>query len=100
MLALSGHVLHGLDRGAVQVLIVLARLYEEVGLDVGLHLLHRVNEVVVTPIHLQRGVKASVNCSTPVFLPMACSPRSPFAPWWCGGRRSRTAPETPALGRH
>ena len=33
---LGGDVLHALDAGAVQVVVVLARLYEQVGLDVRL----------------------------------------------------------------
>ncbi len=43
VLAGGGHVHHGLNRGAVQVVVVLACLDEEVRLDVALHALYAVS---------------------------------------------------------
>lgn len=46
------HILHGLDAGPVQVIVVLARLDELVLLDVLLHLFSGHHKVVVSPVHL------------------------------------------------
>lgn len=46
------HILHGLDTGAVQIIVVLARLDELVLLDVLLHLFSGHHKVVVSPVHL------------------------------------------------
>lgn len=47
-----GHILHGLDTGPVQIIVVLARLDELVLLDVLLHLFSGHHKVVVSPVHL------------------------------------------------
>lgn len=46
-----GHFAYGLHAGAVEVVVVLARLDELMLLDVSLHLLSRHHEMVVAPIH-------------------------------------------------
>ena len=52
VLARDGDVDHRLYGGAVEVVVVLSGLDEEVRLDVALHLLHGGHEVVVAPVHL------------------------------------------------
>ena len=49
---LLGHLADRGHAGAVQVVVVLARLDEQVVLDVTLHLLPRLDEVVVAPVVL------------------------------------------------
>ena len=52
VLALIGYLLHSLDTGAIEVVLVPSGFNEQVGLDVPLHLLHAGHKVVVPPVHL------------------------------------------------
>ena len=49
---LIGYLLHSLDTGAIEIVLVPSGLDEQVGLDVPLHLLHAGHKVVVPPVHL------------------------------------------------
>lgn len=52
VLALLRHLAHTRHRSAIQIVIVLASLDEQVVLDVPLHLLPRRHKVVVPTVHL------------------------------------------------
>ena len=49
---LVGNFLHGLDAGAIEVVLVPSCLDEQVGLNVPLHLFHAGDKVVVSPVYL------------------------------------------------
>ena len=48
---LKGDVLDGLDRSAVQVVVVLTSFYKQMSLDVRLHLVNARHKVIISTIH-------------------------------------------------
>ena len=76
-----------INRIVLQIVVVLASLNEQVCLDVRLHLLHRGDEVIVPPVHL--------NYIALIFISfVALLPRSPGEASSCEERRSQSVRET------